>query len=284
MSVCKTPAKNMTLVAFLGKMPPALDEIIHEISNQIDALGLPQGTFDPYQPNALHATLLGMEVIKSGGDLLNANFLNNNGCLRGIQPLQLLSLLGTVVSSRQPMFTIRFGGFQQSHCQCAGFDLYEWQCASSNAEFHAFSRTAYEGSFYVSPNGAVMLTGWPIVPSSATTFTRELYGLRLAAGDYGFLDKYHTTEKPYWKDDDFYIRLGTFKIPANLPASFLDQVRVYLAGKSPPITVDVTISDIDFVYYQQAVPLTVIERLSLQDALADPKKLLALFARWTHEN
>ena len=285
MLTCKVPPRNITMVAFHEKMPTALTEIISDISERITALGLSKGRFVPYQPNERHATLLGMEVLKIGGDLINANFLNNNGRLRTIEPLQLLSLVSAVVSSRQPVFTVRFGGFSQAYCNCAGFDLYEWECTAANAEFHAFNRTAYEGSFYASPNGPVMLTGWPITASSPDSFHRELYGLRLAAEECGFLDKYHTIQKPYWKDDDFYIRLGTFNnFPANQFSALVEQVRAYLAALNPAPTVDVTVADVDFVYYEEATPLTIRERLPLKDALADPKKLLALYARWTYEN
>lgn len=285
MIVCSVPPKNITMVAFLDKMPTDVTNIISDIHKRISNLGLRPGTFVPYKPNELHATLLGMEVLKINGELVNANFLNNNGRLCRAQPLCLLSLLDAVVSCRKPVFTVRFGGFSQAQCTCTGFDLLDWKCTATNAEFHAFNRTAYQGSFYAFPNGPVMLTGWPVSASASNIFPRELYGLRLAAENCGFLDKYHTTQKPHWKDDDFYIRVGTFRnCPAKQFQDLVNQVRLDLAGLKSERTVDVTLGDIEFVYYERATPLVVIDRLSLRDALDDPKKLLKMYARWTYEN
>ena len=285
MTVYKVPAKNITMVAYLDKMPAQVTTIISGIHERISDLRLPDGTFVPYKPNELHATLLGMEVLKIDGEVVNANFLNNNGRICSSQPLQLLSLLDAVVSSRKSVFTIRFGGFSQAQCKCAGFDLLDWQCTNPIAEFHAFNRTAYEGSFYAFPTGPVMLTGWPINPPSLDSFPRELYGLRHAAEDCGFLDKYHTTEKLHWKDDDFYIRVGTFRnFPANQFQGLIDQVRDDIAGVNPVRPAEVTVADIEFVYYKRATPLVVIDRLPLQHALTNPRKLLAMYDRWTYEN
>ena len=212
MNVIATPEQNITLVAFCGDRKPdqlnkLLADTLRQIQTALEDVELPS-VFDPYELGQMHATVLGLELIKIGDDIFTANFLNNNGVLREMQPVLLLELCRSIADSRNPLFTIRFGGFRKAHCTCTGFDLYEWDCPTGKSEFHAFNRSAYEGTFYAFSPGPVMLTGWPIRLTDQTNFTRQVYGFRRAVENCGFLDKYHSTEKPYWEDDDFYPSIG----------------------------------------------------------------------------
>jgi hypothetical protein len=171
MPVVKPPADNITMVALHGSNDsrPDLTELVavttEKIRSVVAELGLPDGFFRAYEDYQIHATIIGMEVVKIGDELFNANFLNNNGVLRTIHPRGLLALLEDIGTSRDhsPLFTLRFGGFRKSYCKCRGVDLLDWACISSDSEFHSFERSAYEGSFYAFRGGPVVLTGWPII-------------------------------------------------------------------------------------------------------------------------
>ena len=290
MTVITVPNRNITMVAFYGNKKPTelsqfIDVVIDQVHSVLAALELPSDVFTPYRKPQMHATLIGMEVIKVGGELCNANFLNNNGQLRPIKPNSMLDLIAAIAASRRPLFTIRFGGFRKSYCTCTGFDLYDWKCTSSNSEFHAFHRSAYEGTFYAFSPGPVLLTGWPIKESgSLNQMSRHIYGFRWAVENCGFLDKYHSAEKPYWKDDDFYLRLGTFReCPAPKFESFVERMRDYLCLRKP-ITLDVNLENVSIVYYESPLLEKVIEEISLVDALKEPQLVEALYDRWRNEN
>ncbi len=77
-----------------------------------------------------------------------------------------------------------------------------------------------------------------------------LYELRRCAEDAGFLDKYHGDDKPHWKDDDFFLRLGTFadNLSNNQLHSIESSIRDYLAGRQP-VAVEVGVRDISILLY-----------------------------------
>jgi hypothetical protein len=293
MNVIAIPEQNVTLVAFHGDRKPdqlnkLLVDTLRQIKMALESIGLPStqfsSVFKPYGMGHMHATLLGLELIRIGDAIFTANFLNNNGVLREMQPALLLDFCRSIADSRNPLFTIRFGGFRKAHCACTGFDLYEWDCPTGKSEFHAFNRSAYEGTFYAFSPGAVMLTGWPIRLNDHTSFTRQVYGFRRAAENCGFLDKYHSSEKPYWKDDDFYLRLGTLtRFPSNKLDSLLEKVRDFLSSM-PPLCVDVRIEHVSFVYYREANLKDIIREIPLVDVLDDPTLIKSLFVDWAKDH
>lgn len=301
MSVVKPPNDNITMIAFHGNkdrhaaVKRLIDTTKDQILDTIADLGMPDDFFIPYTSEKIHATIIGMEVVKIEGGLYNANFLNNDGRLRKIEPNRLLELMDAVWKARgqDTYLTIRFGGFCKAHCKCAGFDLLSWNCPTGGSEFHAFSRSAYEGSFYAFSDGPVMLTGWPIESAEKkSAFNRDLFGLRRASGELGFLDKYHLQEKPHWKDDDFFIRLGSFKpVDKSLTYQFqslLERLRDFFCLEGPHI-VDVPVDAISIVYYDNPT----LDRLKhddpknkilLPDAINNPSLVDDLYARWANDH
>ena len=98
-----------------------------------------------------------------------------------------------------------------------------------------------------------MLTGWPVASAdNVVQFTHQLFDFRRATEDAGLLDKYHSNEKPHWKDDDCFIRIGTFTAPIPLAqlAATQKAVRDYLSRRQP-LTVDVTVEDVEVVLYER---------------------------------
>jgi hypothetical protein len=99
-------------------------------------------------------------------------------------------------------------------------------------------------------------------------------------------------EKPHWKDDDFFIRLGFFK-PVNdtLKPSFeslLNRLRDFLCIRGP-VTVDVPIDAISIVYYDNPS----LDRLKngdpkneipLRRAISHPSLVYDLYVRWKNDH
>jgi hypothetical protein len=99
-----------------------------------------------------------------------------------------------------------------------------------------------------------MLTGWPVGgPLHLQTFTHDLYEFRFAAEDAGLLDKYHSDDKPHWKDDDFFMRLGTFSrdIGPDQLSAIQESMREFLAARQP-IAVEVNVRDVSIVLYDHS--------------------------------
>ena len=298
MPVVKPPSDNIAMIALRGNkkrfatFQRLINRIQHKIYQTIKDLKMPQDSFVPYKIEQIHATIIGMEVIKIAGELYNANFLNNDGRLRKIEANRLLTLMDTIQKTKDPnaFLTIRFGGFRKTYCRCEGFDLLDWNCPTGSSEFHAFNRTAYEGSFYAFSGGPVMLTGWPVDSAEKkSTFNRDLFGVRRAAGGFGFLDKYHLQVKPHWKDDDFFVRLGSFR-PVDDPLkpsliSLIERVRDFLCLEGPVI-VDIPVEAISIVYYEDP-SLDRIKNgdpkneIPLRNAIDNPGLVDDLYAYWT---
>ena len=129
MSVIDVPEPNLTLVAFYRKNKP--DEFKHLVDTVRKIVETKTCMFTPYEEEQLHATIIGMEVVKLGGKSYNANFLNSNGTLKEMGVKRLIEFLKGIAASRKPLFTIRFGGFAEAKCTCSGHDLLDWPCPTS---------------------------------------------------------------------------------------------------------------------------------------------------------
>jgi len=251
------PELNVTMVAFHGTEKPsdlqtALDEVFQEIDHNLQPDQL--HAFTPYSHRQIHATLVGMEVDVVNGRLVNRWFNRNRaGQERQIDTKRLREIVASFIHNNC-LFTVRLGGFPEAYCQCQSWPQAQegWECVSSPAEFHSCDRTTYEGSYYAFSPGPAMLTGWPISEfQHAQVFPHSLYEFRKAAEEAGFLDKYHSDDKPHWRDDDFFIRIGTFAsgLSPNQLGSIEDSVRRRLAGNRP-VTIDVNVGDVSIVLYE----------------------------------
>jgi len=230
--------------------------------------------FTPYKEDQFHATILGLEGIRLGPNLINFNFLNNNGSMRAMNVEGLLEFLGCLDQARSPLFTIRVGGFPRSACTCTGVELRDWSCPDS--EFHVFGRSAYQASFFVSGE-PVMVTGWPVTSrADDATFPRGLYGLRRAAEEFGFLDKVHISEKPDWKDDDWHFRLGTLKVISPAQRGALEEtMRDHLAARR--VIVDIHAADVNIVLYEQRDLSRILQEVPLLKAIQCPNLVCAMY-------
>ena len=268
------PDPNVTMVAFHGmEKPEALRSLIADITEEIHRqLGpLSKVAFTKYLSPQIHATIIGMEVDREDGVLINRWFKRNRGGLRRPIATRVLQEVVRSFVHDGHLFTIRFGGFQPAHCRCESDRLGSdgWRCYSSLAELHSCDRTPYEGSFYAAADGPVVMTGWPVAgPHSLNVFTHELYAFRQAAEAAGVLDKYHSDQKPHWKDDDFFIRLGTFSSSDSNQISAIEECVRELLSDRTPISINVRVQDVSIVLYEDA---------SLQEDVVRARVPLAAF-------
>lgn len=272
---------NVTMVAFHGSTkPPSIEKLLQDVFKEIEKLPLSK-LFQPFDLYQIHATIIGMEALVVGSQFYNLWFWKNNRrTKRRIDIHRLLKIVGRI-AKRTPLFTIRFGGFRKAYCTCLGQSLESWHCTTSNAEFHRYGHSPYEGSFYIDQSDAVMITGWPVQsPKAPTAFPHVLYDFRFAAESAGFLDKYHFDQKPHWKDDDCYIKLGKLEKGFSQKEInvFEDRIRQYLHDRGP-MTVDIKVEDVSFVLYRgpDLKRGDIIDSVSLTDALNGPIRVVELY-------
>jgi hypothetical protein len=287
---------NITMVAFYGKnKPKELEELLFDIGG-IVAANLPSSisqAFKSYSFPQIHATIIGMEVDVIHNQCYGHWFKENFKEDRIINIDRLQNILQEFVQRRgDNLFTIRFGGFPESHCQCKKKHpdvLHDWLCKSSQSEsgisiFHSCDRAPYEGSFYMYPPGPLIITGWPISsPDELENFPHNLYDLRKSLEEAGLSDKYHYPENHefgHWKDDDCFIRIGTFSHPlrAEQRKAIEAAVRNYLSERKP-ITVDITVNDISIILYDDPSldEKSIRGRVSLKKFLDRPEKVKQLY-------
>ncbi len=280
------PNLNISMVAFHGTPKPAsLQLLLTDLYDQLaGALGSScTSVFEPYGPEQIHATLIGMEANVDNYQFFSYWFSRNRSGEKRLLHVAHLREIVERATCRAPMFTIRFGGFRKAHCTCVAKSAEGWNCATSGAEFHSCDRSAYDGSFYGFSHGPVLLTGWPVQSSTELeVFPHLLYNFRLAAEQAGFLDKYHSEDRPHWMDDDCYLKLGFFRkeITEDQLINVEEAVREYLRNRGP-VTVDLRVEDVSIVLYKDPSlkKKDVIDKVSLADFISDHRKVELLYDR-----
>lgn len=274
------PELNLTLVAFHGEQKPEpLGTLLREVQS---GLGTSSRAFERYTLSQMHATLLGLEADEIDGRLYGRWLRKNRHKLREINVDRLHRVLTEFVTAGGPLFTIRFGGFPECFCTCRTERpdaCGQWSCATSPPElgvFHSCDRTPYEGSFYALAPGPAVITGWPV------PFTHGLYEFRRSMEQAGFADKYHYGphhEKAHWKDDDCFIRVGTFSEPIPIEAlrDIQQRMRTFFSNMEP-VVVDITPADVAIVAYVNPSlrESDVIGRIPLPMFVNDPASLKRL--------
>ena len=249
------PDLNVTMVAFHGNAKPKpLEKLLQDVLGAITANLPPSLTwaFKSYSFAQIHATIIGMEVDVVDGRFYSRWFRKNRGQEQLIDIDRLREKVKQDIRDNR-LFTIRFGGFPEAYCKCKDDPQARetWSCASSPSGFHSCDRSTYEGSFYAFSPGPLVITGWPVCgPRELETFPHRLYEFRQSVEEAGFLDKYHSDEKPHWKDDDCFMRVGTFSgvLPYEQLRATEKAVRDYLSNRKP-VAVDVTVDDVSILLY-----------------------------------
>ena len=284
---------NVTMVAFHGQAKPQpLQKLLLDVLGAMSA-SVPASLswwFRSYDFAQMHGTMIGMEVDVTDGRLDGHWLRANKGEVREIDIDGLHSSLKSLVRPGKPLFSVRFGGFSEAYCKCKDEHpdaCTQWRCESVSQSadvFHSCDRTPYEGSFYAFAPGPAMITGWPTDgPDHLDTFPHSLYEFRCSLEQCGLADSYHYHQdhiRRHWKDDDCYIRIGTFVGPA--PAEQFrateNAVRSFLSNRKP-VVIDLTVNDVSFVLYDDPSLLSrhVKRQVRLKEFLKNPSSVKELY-------
>ena len=211
---------NLTLVAFYGEKPRPLAQFI-EACQALVAAQLPRA-FRPYALGQVHATIAGLEGLRRGESLLNANYFER-GEQRAMDISGLVAFLRT--TGRLP-FRVRIGGFRPER----------------SYGFKSFARHPYERSFELQASNAAVAIGWPV---DGQAFPPALDELRRELNQFNVLHKYHVDARSI--DNDLFFVLG--KAGAQVDrAAITDALRVQVADMDPTL-IDVGRDSLSLVAY-----------------------------------
>lgn len=189
LSIPDTP--NVTMVAFYGdSKPPELGQFIGSLQERISESDHLTGKFDAYNPNQIHATLLGCEGLRTTQGIVSKWFWEARNCLRYIDLSGFLNYART--SGRLPI-TVRIGGFDSN--ESYGFKSRDQHPYERSFQFRK------EKDLYIP-----VLMGWPC---RGQQFPLDLDRFRLGAQSFNLLHKFHG--RPESVDNDFYLRLGVLE-------------------------------------------------------------------------
>jgi hypothetical protein len=216
-----------TLVAYYGKKPAALSNLIREVQGKLIGV-LSDAYFYQYDIEQVHSTIIGMEGVPKDKTIINKNFQALRGELRPMDVDNAVKFIRT--TSMMPM-RIRVGGFKES----------------TNYGFESFGVHPYHRSFSIQGEIAVIM-GWPVTNSG--THCMSLHQLRYQFQRHNILHKYHKTDGDI--DNDLYFVVG--RVSSNIVNTALKRqgeecLRAYLASIEP-ITIPLTHEDISIVCYR----------------------------------
>jgi hypothetical protein len=198
---------NLTLVAFYGPKPDPLTWLVDMLQSALRSELGP--AFFPYGMEQIHATIVGLEGWRIGGDVFNSNAVQAFG------ESSAMDLHGLLLFMKEmPSFVVRFGGFT----------------ASGRYPFTSRELHPHDRSFAFNGSTAVML-GWPV---AGGTFPMTLNSLRRACSRYNVLHKYF--RKLGDTDNDLFLVLGRVDRESILEKkadSVQEALREWLAGQEP---------------------------------------------------
>ena len=275
---------NVSMIAFHSdKKPEPLKELLNDVFGIIYANLPPSAawSFTPYDFSQIHSTIIGMEAKSYEEIIFGYWFKKISEEIKEID-IDVLHELVSRYFKKKLLRTVRFCGYRKAHCSCQEQENpdrkgEEFECKTSEAEFHSCDRTPYEGSFYAFSSGPVMITGWPIEShGQKNKFPHNLFEFRYEASLAGFLHKFHGAIKLHWRDDDCYLRIGSFtsEVAKEQLAATVSAVRDYLS-KRKPVTIDLTTKNVEIVQYINPAMKDehITARYTLQEFIKDPSRV-----------
>lgn len=221
------PDVKLTLVAFYGHKPKSLADFIRWCQSLL-AAHIPTG-FNPYSVNQVHATIVALEGVRRGKQILNANFLR----LGQARPMDLVGALESVRRAAQLPCRIRIGGFDPGE----------------RYPFQSFGQHPYRRSFELQSSNAAVVIGWPEIQGR---FPNVLDNLRRELNRYNVLHKYHATEQAI--DNDLFFVLGRLE---NQPTGYVDREEINSTIRSriaerEPLFINLSTNHLSVVCYVDA--------------------------------
>ena len=275
----RTPDYKVTLVVFARDLDARLNGLIDELLKEV------RGTLGPHWRESfkrgldrLHFTIMGLEAFDVNGKPAGYHALNNDDKLVWCQYEGLLNLF-RLYRTDQPIWSVRIGGYRQ--CNCSSTTLAEMHCPAET--LHSFGGSARDRSFYLGGR-KLMLTGWPVV-ATGVAVDQSLYRLRRRAVNCGFQDKFHVSDHPKWRDNDFYGAIAD--LPAGLTEDSSTAEKIAIASEMvrhhlsqvEPLYIPIPLSALKVVAYSSDDFVGPLRQERLSDLLTTPERIEQLISR-----
>lgn len=280
------PGPNVSMVALHGtrksvQLTQLIEDVLHAITADLSAQAA--AGVHRYAVGQMHATLLGMEVDVIDGHVVNRWWRKHRGEQVSPDVLKLRDLVQMSIIDDH-LFHVRFGGFPESYCRCrhrCPEALERWACPTGASGFHGLGGSTYENSFHAAAPGGVVIGGWSVRDAEAgRPFDHRLYEFRRAAETAGFLHKRHDGTRPFLRDDNCFIRLGTLCSP--LGGGRLEAVRTAVRrdlSRRRPVFVRIAVDDVQILLYDDPSmdEAHILQKVALADFLRDPSSVLGFY-------
>lgn len=219
---------QITLVAHYGPKSTELRANLTRLQNLLKQAY--KTGFEAYEIEQVHASVIGLEGIKQGDQILNANYQ-----LRGERRyMDLSGMLDFLEQTPDLPCQIQVGGFDSEA-------LYP---------FTSRGQHPYQRSFGIQGSIAVAM-GWPC---SGSTYPRSLDSLRRGFNAYHAMHKYHLQDGSI--DNDFFFVLGRLQpqLMPSEPVEKLEEIEEKLRKDlaKHPFILNLDLGDLSFVFYDDA--------------------------------
>ena len=241
---------QMTLVAYYGNKPAVIEDLIRPFQEALLAqLGY---AYEPYSIEQVHATIIGLEAVRDGSEVININFRELREERR---PMNLVRVLEFLRATKLLPFNVQIGGFSPAMA-------YPFTSRADHPYFRSFSLQG--------PTAVAM--GWPIRGQS---YPRQLDALRKCFNDCNVLHKYHRSSGDI--DNDFFFVLGRVERSLLTECQIQetqDALREILSNREA-VSVPVRREDLSLALYEDPLlsPKTT-RSILLDDAEAELSKII----------
>ncbi len=214
-----------SLVSCYGDKPQSLTSIIEKVQSLV--LHSLKDAFQPYKPEQVHATIIGMETVNVD------NMLYSKWCIENqirVFPVNWKKLSRFLIKEI-PSVTIQMGGYERD----------------VDYGFESRGESPYMQSFSIHAN-RVVINGWPVTATpEGYQSSQALYHWRKQFQQYQLCHKWNADG---YQDNDFFMVLGTIKkqLNKNKLGSLLQEARGLLTKESIIFTLSPKL--LSLVHYQ----------------------------------
>ncbi len=254
MSIIEPGKMDLTLVACYGEKPPAMSAIIHAVQKKIRE-SLPPDSFCAYEPQQVHATIIGLEGRRLGDQVINTAYVERRHEARA---MNLARVLHTVKTSCAIPFSIKVTGYKEG-------EAYPF----TSRNLHPYLRC-----FCIQGEIAVVM-GWPC---EGDHYPKLLDELRRSMQFANVLHKYHSSQDDI--DNDFFFTIGRIS-PEKISNIFLQQlcgtIRSLLSSMNTT-SIEISRNCLRVVaYVDPKLPLTTSYAYTLDEAEAKLDEIRSLY-------
>jgi hypothetical protein len=244
---------GLTLVACYGDKSPELNSLVQRMQEKLSSLL--SSSFYAYDVEQVHATIIGLEGFRRGGEILNQKYWELRGKERPMDLSQVLKLLHK--TPKIPL-KIRIGGFRPDR----------------DYPFRSRGQHPYFRSFTIQDRIAVAM-GWP---AEDNCYPLTLEDLRRDFNSCNVLHKFHISKDVV--DNDFYFVLGRID-RESLNEDELQKIQAVARqglAQMEPVVVIVDRKALSLVcYLDDQLPKSTSQEISLSEAVLNLDRIMRLY-------